>query len=159
MTSPHPHGHHNRLPAWQKRLLDLTLLTLALSGAAWLLIHYRWGAGSADMLPHPAELWLIRAHGLAGFLALFVLGSLSALHIPRGWRHGQRLPSAISVLLAWSITLLTAYLLYYFSSESSRASIGWVHVGVAGLLWLTIFLHRRQPSHDTAGKNRENPRP
>lgn len=145
-----PHGYHNRLPAWQKRLLDMTLLALLLSGIAWLVIHYLWGAGSAEMLPHPAELWLIRAHGLAGFLALFVLGSLSALHIPRGWRHGVRLPSAITVLGAWMITLLTAYLLYYFSGENSRAVIGWLHAGIASLLWFAILVHRRQrPFADT----------
>lgn len=149
MTSAH--GFHNRLPGWQKRLLDRTLLALVLSGIAWLLIHYVWGAGSAAMLPHPAELWLIRAHGLAGFLALFVLGSISALHVPRGWQRGLHLPSAITVLMAWAATVLTAYLLYYFSGESSRAIIGWLHAGMALTLWIAIFVHRRPLASAPAG--------
>lgn len=138
------HGYHNHLPAWQKRLLDLTMLMLVLSGSAWLLAHYLWGAGTSDMLPHPAEPWLMRAHGLAGFLALFVFGSISAMHIPRGWRRGLRRPSAITLLLTAAISLLTAYLLYYFAGENSRSFIGWLHAGVATALWPVIFVHRRQ---------------
>ena len=139
-----PHHYQNHLPRWQKQLLDRTLLGLALTGVAWLVVHYVFGGGRADMLPHPAEPWLMRAHGLAGFIALFVLGSVSALHVPRGWRRGMRVRSALAVLAAWGLALLTAYLLYYFSSETLHPLIGWIHAGVASLLWLAIVVHRRQ---------------
>lgn len=141
-----PNHYQNHLPRWQKRLLDRTLLALALSGVAWLAVHYLYGGGRADMLPHPAEPWLMRVHGLAGFLALFVLGSISALHVPRGWRRGIRVRSALVVLAAWGLTLFSAYLLYYFPSEALHPFIGWGHAGVALALWLAIFAHRRHLS-------------
>jgi peptidoglycan/LPS O-acetylase OafA/YrhL len=142
----HPsHAHfHNHLPVWQKRWLDTAMVALMLSGIVWLLVHYTVGAGTAAMLPHPAEFWLIRLHGLAGFLALFMLGVISAMHVPRGWRRGLRRPSALTVLGAWAISILTAYVLYYFAGESSHALIGWTHASVALVLWLAIFVHRRK---------------
>lgn len=140
---PHPVSH-NHLPPWQRRLLDATLLALLISGLAWLAVHYGMGAGSGpDVLPHPAEPWLMRLHGLCGFAGLFVLGTVSALHVPRGWRRGSHRRSAIVVLAGWGISLLTAWLLYYLASESTRPTIGWLHAGIAAALCIAILVHRR----------------
>lgn len=139
----HPHPAHNHLPAWQRRLLTVTLLGLLLSGLVWLGVHYGIGAGSGpDVLPHPAEPWLMRLHGLLGFAGLFVLGTVSALHVPRGWRRHSHRQSAIVVLAGWGISLLTAWLLYYLASESTRPAIGWLHAGVATALCIAILVHR-----------------
>ena len=79
----------NRLPRWQSvTVASVGLATLA-TGAAWLALHYADGA-TAD-LPHPAEAWLMRVHGLAAFGALFALGALAAAHVPQGWRIVGRL--------------------------------------------------------------------
>jgi uncharacterized BrkB/YihY/UPF0761 family membrane protein len=145
---PHPahplHSAHNHLPHWQRRLLDITLVMLFASGLAWLLVHYGIGAGSGpDSLPHPAEPWLMRLHGLFGFAGLFALGMVCALHVPRGWRRHTHRRSAMVVLAGWAISIISAWLLYYLSSEDSRPVIGWLHALAATLLWLAIALHRR----------------
>ena len=134
----------NHLNRWQRRLLDTALFMLFASGLAWLLVHYGIGAGSGpDTLPHPAEPWLMRLHGLFGFVGLFVLGMVSALHIPRGWRRRTHRRSAVIVLVGWTLSIVSAWLLYYFSSEDSRPFVGAFHALVATLLWLAIALHRR----------------
>ena len=55
------------------------------SGLLWLALHYMAGAGAGE-LPHPLEAWLMRAHGLAAFAGLFMLGVIGGSHIPHGWR-------------------------------------------------------------------------
>jgi hypothetical protein len=139
-AAPHAQNH---LPRWQKRLLDRTLLLLALSGGIWLAVHYSIGGGRADSLPHPSEPWLMRVHGLAAFVALFVLGSVSALHVPRGWRRGLHRRSGVIVLAGWGLAVASAWLLYYLSSEALHPWVSWFHVAGTTGLWLAIALHRR----------------
>ena len=77
------------VPRWQRLWLDLSAWGLGLSGVAWLVLHYARGAGADDgtWLPHPAEAWLMRLHGLAGFALLLAVGMFLPLHVPQGWRQ------------------------------------------------------------------------
>lgn len=137
------HPVHNHLPRWQRRLLDTALLGLLGSGLLWLYMHYWLGAGQGpDSLPHPAEPWLMRLHGLMGFAGLFALGMVSALHIPRGWRRRSHRASAVMMLACWAFSLGSAWFLYYLASESNRPALGLWHSAVAGLLCLILLLHR-----------------
>ena len=130
--SRHPvHG-----PArWQRRGLQATALALLCSGGGWLLAHYLFGAGAGE-LPHPAEPWLIKLHGLAAFIALFLFGALAAAHIPQGWRltsrprHAARRGSGVALCVLGGLLVLSGYLLYYFAPEALRPALGWAHAAV-----------------------------
>lgn len=146
----------NRLMAWQRRLLYVALALLSLSGVAWLLIHYVWGAGAGE-LPHPLEAWLIRVHGAAAFAALFTAGILAAGHIPHGWRmtaiaarhHPRRAHQRRTGILLCSfgaLAVASGYLLYYFAPEAVRPPLGWGHAAVGLLLALCVPFHGRRPS-------------
>ena len=141
----------NPLPAWQRRGLYATLALLALSGLAWLALHYGWGAGSGD-LPHPLESWLMRLHGAAGFAALFFAGTLAVGHVPRGWRmsvgracgpSGARLPRRSgSALCAFGAALAASgYLLYYFAPETVRPALGIAHAALGVALGALLPAH------------------
>jgi len=136
----------NPVPQWQRNLLDWPLLALMATGLGWIAVHYSIGAGTADGLPHPAEPWLMRLHGLGGFLALLALGSFFSLHISRGWRGHQRRSSAIVLLIAWAVAISTAWMLYYAAPEDWREAIGLAHAGVGVVLGGLLLLHRRIPS-------------
>ena len=73
----------NPLQPWQRMLLDTTGWVLMLTGALWLTLHYGRSDPTGDALPHPLQPWAMRLHGLAGFAALFVLGALASVHVPR----------------------------------------------------------------------------
>jgi hypothetical protein len=139
----------HRLPRWQRRCLDLCAVATLVTGIAWLAIHYLAGAGRGE-LPHPAEAWLMRLHGLAAFAALFVLGVLAAGHVPLGWRlsgrhrwAGQRL-TGITLCVCAAALSLSGYLLYYFASEGSRPALGWLHAGFGVLMGGMALLHVRR---------------
>jgi len=151
------HRSHLQLPAWHKGWLWVAGLGLLLSGSAWLAVHYLVGAGAAeDALPHPAEAWLMRLHGLGVFAGLFVSGLLAGGHVGHGWRHtrrhGRRGRRLGGLLLCAVLALLVAsgYALYYLVPEGARAWVGWVHAGLGLSLTAGVFWHARRSAY-TAG--------
>lgn len=143
--------HSHRLIPWQRRVLYASGSLLLLTGLLWLGVHYAVGAGAGE-LPHPAESWLMRCHGLAMFAWLFSQGALAAAHVPQGWRltgrprwAGQR-NSGVLLCVASGSLAITGYLLYYYAPENIRPALGWTHtmlgLAMAGLL----VRHRRRLS-------------
>ena len=105
---------------------------LLVTGTVWLAVHYTVGAGTGE-LPHPIEIWAIRAHGVAAFGALFMLGLLAASHVPQGWRITSRhrrtvqRDTGIGLCVSAGLLAVTGYLLYYFAPETIRPMLGWAH--------------------------------
>lgn len=166
----HPHPHtpapplpparlRNPLQPWQRWLLDGAGWMLLASGALWLALHYGRSDPAGDVLPHPLEPWAMRLHGLAGFVALFVLGALASVHVPHGWRitarrsgHGLgRTARAGRVQRRWGVILCTlaallaasAWLLYYFAPDNVRPALGLAHSAAGLAMAMALWLHRR----------------
>jgi hypothetical protein len=140
-----------RLSAWQRACLFGSGALLLMTGVAWLVVHYGFGAGAGE-LPHPLEAWSLRLHGLAAFAALFVLGALAAVHIPAGWRmtarhrHAHQRGTGLAMCVLAGVLVATGYLLYYFAPDTLRPGLGWIHAG-AGIAISPLFLvHRRRKS-------------
>jgi hypothetical protein len=133
---------HMRMPRWQRRQLLLAALMLGLSGVVWLVVHYGWGAGTGE-LPHPAEPWLMRLHGLGVFLGLFAVGVVAGAHVPHGWRwvHHHRAwrqrRDGVALCLALALIAATGYALYYLVNDEWRPFWGWLHSGL-GLMILAL---------------------
>lgn len=140
-------GHVNRLAPWLRSALVLTGTALLLTGLAWLALHY---GAETDSLPHPLEAWLMRAHGLASFGALFTLGAFAAAHVAPGWGLSARRPfthqrgTGIALCVLAALLALSAYLLYYFAPETVRPALGWAHA-LAGIgMAIVTALHTRR---------------
>jgi hypothetical protein len=138
----------NRLPRWQRQTLYASGTLLMLSGLLWLAVHYSVGAGAGE-LPHPIEAWTMRLHGLAAFAGLFMLGALSASHVPRGWRLTRRQrwanqrQSGLTLCVFAAVLAGTGYWLYYFAPESIRPALGWVHTGAGVAMGILFAIHGR----------------
>jgi hypothetical protein len=139
--------HVHRLAAWQRRLLYGSGLVLLATGVVWLALHYGRGA---DALPSPLEANAMQLHGLAAFVALFVLGALAAQHIPNGWRLSHRMRwaqqrgSGLALCAFFAALALTGYLLYYFAPETVRPALGWLHSALGIAASLLVLGHRRR---------------
>ncbi len=135
----------NRLRHWQRQLFYASGALLLVTGVVWLIVHY---TRAADTLPSPVEPWLMRAHGLGAFAALFVLGALASAHVPRGWRLAERLGWQQQrrtglVLCTFAAALaLTGYLLYYLAPENLRPALGWVHSALGAAMAVLVAVHR-----------------
>lgn len=145
-ATPGAHTHH--LPRWQRRGLYLTIAALALTGLPWLAIHYTLGEGAGE-LPHPAEAWLMRLHGLGAFTGLFWFGLITAAHIPRGWRMSGRLRWArqrslgLAVTTLMALLALSAYAMFYLLPEAWHPPVGLAHAALGTLLVPLLAWHAR----------------
>jgi hypothetical protein len=141
-------GALNRLRPWQRRWADVAGAALLASGLAWLALHYTVGAGAGE-LPHPAEPWAMRVHGLAAMAALFAFGLLAAGHVPHGWRLTQhrrgRRQRRLGLALCGLGALLVAsgYALYYLVPEGARPATGLAHSAAGVLMAGVLVWHRR----------------
>jgi len=132
----------NAVSRWQRVGLYAAMIVLTVTGGAWLVAHYAWGAGTGE-LPHPLELWMIRLHGAAAMAGLFFFGVMAATHVPSGWRMRRQRGSGTSMLAGMAGTVLTGYALYYFAPEPVRPALGNVHAAIGAGLALILFWHRR----------------
>ncbi len=137
---PHP----NNLPDWLKPVLLGGALLLAVTGALWLWLHYRLGAGSAEgALPHAWEAMLMRLHGLGVVVFLFALGGLGPVHVPRGWREQRSVRSGLTMVTCAVLLAASGYALYYWVGEAMRPLLGWLHSAVGLLMAIAFVFHWR----------------
>jgi hypothetical protein len=123
----------NRLHAVHRLLLYAGLSVLLATGAAW-------GA----MSPGGAASLVMKIHGAAGMLALVILGTLLARHVPAGWASNKNRKSGALLVGALLWLAVTGYLLYYAASESLRwyASQSHLWVGIAACAIVGLHIRR-----------------
>lgn len=79
---------------WLRVSLYVDGTLLLFTGVVWLAVHYGIGAGTGE-LPHLLEAWMMRVHGLAAFAGAYILGALTAVHVPDAWRISVRHGGAV----------------------------------------------------------------
>lgn len=135
------------LPRWLRWTLYLTTLALFVTGALWLVVHFGLRQGAADDLPHPAEPWILRLHGLAMMIGLFVYGSLLRAHMINAWRLRRNRSTGLLVATVFALLTVTGYMLYYVGGETTRPIISVAHwaIGlvIGGLLPFHVWQGRR----------------
>lgn len=136
---------------WQRRMLDASVWALVASGLLWLSVHqWAWpdmARASMEGLPSPWEPWLMKLHGAALLVMLFLAGRVSATHVVRGWRQHQGRRSGVAMLLGLALLTLSGYALYYLMPEDRRDAMGWLHAGVGAVWALGLLWHRRSRRH------------
>jgi hypothetical protein len=123
----------------QRRLLYSTIAVLLASGAYWALIHY------AGVRSYLGESLLMKIHGAAAMVALAVIGSLLAFHVPSGWAERRSRPSGGVMLAISALLTLTGYLLYYAGAETARDIASYVHLTLGLALPIVLALHLVKP--------------
>src|SRR5206468_2391653 len=86
-----PQAGMNRLPVVQRLLLYAALLVLLATGVAW------------ELSRGSLATWLMKLHGAAAMVALILVGTLIAHHIPAGWTSLKNRWSGglLLAVLAW----------------------------------------------------------
>jgi hypothetical protein len=129
-----------RLSVRHRRWFYLACLGLYLTGAAWLVLHWRTQR-SADGIPSEWQPWLMKVHGAAAMVVLVVLGTLIPLHIRRGWHAGINRMTGIIMIAVMGSLIVTGYGLYYFGDEQVRAITAAAHDVIGALSPVVIFWH------------------
>jgi hypothetical protein len=133
------------LPFWRldppyRYAIYAAFTVLFLSGAAWLV---------ADGQKEPAggEAWqeaaasMLMLHGGAAMVTLMLLGALFPLHIARGWRGKKNRATGIVMIVCNALLIVSAFGLYYLSSDMLRPWASGIHTAAGLSLPLLLLWH------------------
>jgi hypothetical protein len=125
-----------------RSLLYVSTLVLFLTGAAWAWLHY-FHSTNGEFGPefHPAEPWLLKAHGAAAMVYLIVLGTLLVVHVKRGWQAKLNRGSGTGLLFVFGVLIVSGYALYYVGEDRFRALASNIHLWVGLVLPAVLIAH------------------
>jgi hypothetical protein len=139
-----------RLDALRRWALYGLLASLVVSGAVWLFVHLR---RADDALPSPLEPWLMKLHGGAALLTIYLAGTMLYGHMLNAWQRRRNRGSGGTAAAAMLMLALTGYGLYYFGGDALRRGTEWLHwifgFAVPLLLWWHIHRGRRWIAGDS----------
>lgn len=142
-----PHHLHHMTPRVDKvrRMALYALVALLLiTGALWLLFHLN---RADDAMPNALEPWLLKIHGGAAMLIIFLSGTLLYGHMLNAWHQGRNRIAGGFVSASFLAVGLSGYGLYYFDGELLRQITEWLHwvigFGLPLLLWWHVTQGRK----------------
>ena len=136
----------NSVPRWQRSFLYLTLSGLAVTGLAWMVLHYASGGFGGEDRPYARLHQLMVLHGIVGYAAAVAVGTFLSQHVPAGWRAGRNVATGLSVAVLFAALMSTALVLYYSGEESLRAFASLAHqiLGLGLILAVPLHVGRRR---------------
>ena len=131
-----------KIPLNFRILLFIILLVSWVSGVTfYLLNNYVIVEGDFGPEKHPWQYNVLMTHGAAAFGMMIFYGSLLTSHIPSGWKSRRLKKLGISMLIALSVQVITAYLLYYMGDEQWRIIIANIHAFNGFVFPLLLITH------------------
>jgi cation transport ATPase len=120
----HPSRHPLRLGPQRKWSLYGLLALLLVTGAVWLWLQR---TRADDALPSPLAPWMMKLHGGAAMLLIYLAGTLLHSHMANAWRARRNRGAGIAVAAVFGLLGATGYGLYYFSGDMLRDATEWLH--------------------------------
>ncbi len=131
-----------RLPRWQEWSVYASFALLAATGVAWLpLDWFVRVAGEFGPEHHPAEHWVLIAHGVTAYVFLIVAGAMIPVHVTLGWNTRRNLKTGVTLAGVLLLLAVTALGLYYLGGEDSRARVSLVHWSVGLFATVVLLIH------------------
>lgn len=131
-----------RLPRWQEGCVYVTLGLLFTTGVAWLLMDsFVRVAGEFGPEHHPAQHWILLAHGVMAYAFLIVAGAMIPVHITLGWNTRRNLKSGLTLAGICLVLAATALGLYYVGDEISRSWVSAIHWLIGLVLIPALLIH------------------
>ncbi len=141
MRRPRPAIDAIRLAVWHRWLTYLSTGLLIATGLAWLALDF-FARGRADIVgPHPLAHPVLAAHGAIAMVALGAYGGVIVSHVPRAWAVKRNRWTGCLIAAVLAVSIATAWLLYYASSEDVHALASACHWIVGLSVALALPLH------------------
>ena len=122
-----------KMPAWQKKLVQVAMITCSLTGCLYLLDQ--WFHFNKNFLgSHSILIWL----GICAIIATLALGTILPFHLKAGLKAKRNYISGMSQLCFLTVLLVSGALLYYGPEESRELVIN-TH-SIVGLLFAVCFI-------------------
>jgi dolichol kinase len=133
----------SRLAGWHKTVVLGLAALLAASGLAWMAWHYTLVAAPQFDGPaarHGLHLILI-AHGVLGYGAAILIGSLLGRHVPVGLKRPRKPWSGIVALSLCGVLVVSALFLYYAPTLELHDAASLVHQLTGAAVTLAVWRH------------------
>lgn len=129
-----------------------TLLVLSWCSGVIFFILSRWITVEGDFGPekHPWQFPVLMLHGGAAFLIMVSYGSVLFSHVTATWRLKRLRGLGITLVVMLCFQIISAWFLYYLSSDLIRGYIAYVHAGVGVSFPLVLTVHIVQGLKDRA---------
>jgi len=131
-----------RLPRWQEWSVYVSFGLLIATGIAWLLLDW-FVRVPGDFGPehHPAQQWMLIAHGVVAYAFLIVAGAMIPVHVTLGWNTHRSLKTGLTLAGAFLLLALTALGLYDLGGEIQRRWVSVIHWSVGLVAGAVLLLH------------------
>lgn len=124
--------------------------------AFWLFRRFGMIEGDFGSETHFLQYPLLQVHGLSAFIMLMSLGAIFASHIPKTWASKRARKSGLSILILTSLSIISAYVLYYLVSEDWHEWLGNGHAIVGISLPIILFFHIKYARSSRKNKKVQN---
>ena len=134
-----------RLSRAHRSCIYSSILILFITGLIWLIQKYYPTEQNDFSISHSSvDPVLMKIHGAAAMIFLILIGTLLFDHMLAGWIADKNRKTGFFMLLFNVTLIITGYLLYYASSESTRnlASISHSIIGI--IIPVLIFFHQKR---------------
>ncbi|WP_441002859.1 hypothetical protein [Pseudocolwellia agarivorans] len=116
-------------------------LSLVTGVAFWVFRRFFMVEGDFGPESHFLQYPMLQIHGFSAFVMMMSLGAIFASHIPKTWSSKRARKSGLFILIATSLSIVSAYILYYLVSEDWHEWLGNGHAIVGILLPAILLLH------------------
>jgi negative regulator of sigma E activity len=126
-----------------RRVVQVALAAIALTGAIWLLAEY-----TPDLLARDerqaitAKAWSLKFHGAASMVVLVCFGWVLAAHVGLAWRARRHRVSGAALVGTVLVLAISGYFLYYSADDGVREWSSLLHqiTGVAAAMVGAVHL-------------------
>jgi hypothetical protein len=99
--------------------------------------------GEFGLEKHPWQFPILKIHGGVSFLIMVVFGYFLSAHVRKNLylKNKKGIKSGLLLLSMPILCIITAYALYYISSDSSRQIMSYAHFFIGFLLPFVLLFH------------------
>lgn len=125
----------------QALIVAATCVSL-ITGVAFYILN-SWITVEGDFGPekHPWQFSILKIHAASAFTIIILYGAMWGSHVQLGWRSKTSRKSGISLTALLGLQILSAYLLYYLSSDTTREFVAYIHLGIGLSIPASLIIH------------------
>ena len=114
---------------WNYKKSLLVVLTISwITGLAFFILNtFVTFEGEFGIEKHPWQYPILRIHGAASFFIMIIFGYFLAAHVKINWRRKEKPILGIIMVAMPILSIISAYILYYFALENFREFVGYFH--------------------------------
>lgn len=126
-----------------KKMFFLVLATSWVTGLAFFILNnFYIMNGEFGGQKHSWQYPILKIHGGSSFFIMVVFGYFLSAHVRKNWYSRKSKPIlGVALLIMPILSMITAYILYYISSDGARQIVSYIHFFIGFFLPFMLIIH------------------